>query len=236
MSVTFLSARTPDGSKEDVFQLVAQVNGAEAHREAGITQVVSTRRYVLRNKHWEKDAVMYVRFIARSGKDKKFEILRMENAEGLQKRVFVRILEGEVEAVRGNSEEDSEITPANYDFNLIGSESLQGRECLVVGLTPKRSTKYLIVGKAWLDPKEKAILRVEGRTARSISFWIGKPNVQHEFRKVEDLWLSASNRTVSDVKLMGRTELTIEYLDYKVSRTGSADIAQTLVHPTAAGK
>lgn len=231
MSATFLSARTPGSPGGDVFQLVAQVNEAEAHRQSSITEVVSTRRYVLRNKHWEKDAVMYARFVARNdGKDKHFEILRMENVEGLQKRVFVKLLEGEVEAARRNSEEDSDITPANYDFNLIGPEKLQGRECLVVGLTPKRNSKFLIVGKAWVDPKEKAVVRVEGRTARSVSFWIGKPDVHHEFRKVEDLWLSAGNQTVSDVKLLGRTELTVEYLDYKITRSDGTEIAQTLIN------
>ena len=35
----------------------------------------------------------------------------------------------------------------NYDFEVVGKEVWNGRECLVLELKPKRTSKYLIVGK-----------------------------------------------------------------------------------------
>lgn len=202
----------------NVLQVVQTVNEAASGREAGIAKMVSTRRYTLRNKRWQKDAVMHVRIVSEPGSAKRFEILALENAEGLQKKVFTKLLEAEVEASRSDSgEADSGITLANYDFTHMGREVINGRECLVLQLKPKRNSKYLLEGKAWIDPKERAILRVEGKTARSISFWIGKPHVVQEFRKVDDVWVAATNRSVSDVKFLGRTELQVEFVDYDIA-------------------
>jgi negative regulator of sigma E activity len=204
----------------DAVQLVAQVQEAESRRESAVHRIVSTRKYVLRNKRWDKDAVMHARVTWDTGAGKQFEVLEIENAEGLQKRVFQKLIEGEIEASRKSNENetDTAVTSKNYNFTLLGTEMLNERECLVVRLTPKRGSKYLIDGKAWIDPKEHAILRVEGRTAKSVSFWIGKPHIVQEFRKVGDVWVPASNRSASDVKLLGRTELSIDFVDYQVGR------------------
>ena len=139
-------------------------------------------------------------------------------AEGLQKKVFLKLLEAEVE---GSHESESALTPDNYDFEVVGKEVWNGRECLVLELKPKRNSKYLIVGKAWVDINENAIVRIDGKTARNVSFWIGKPQVTQEFRKVNDIWVSSANRSVSDVKLMGRTELVIDFVDYEIVRRRS---------------
>ena len=201
----------------DAIQLVAQVQEAESRRESDVHRLVSTRKYVLKNKRWEKDAIMHARVTWEAGTGKQFEVLKTENAEGLQKRVFEKLIEGEIEASRKSSQgSDTAVTSANYDFAMMGAEMLNGRECLVVHLKPKRGSKYLIDGKAWIDANENAIVRVEGRTSKSVSFWIGKPYIIQDFRKVGDVWVSASNRSTSDVKLLGRTELYVDFVNYQV--------------------
>ena len=197
--------------------ILSKVSAAEIRREAEVGKITSIRKYELKNKRWEKDAVMQVRITSQPNSKKQFEILSME-AEGLQKKVFLKLLEAEVE---GSHESESAVTPDNYDFEVVGKEVWNGRECLVLELKPKRSSKYLIVGKAWVDINENAIVRIDGKTARNVSFWIGKPQVTQEFRKVNDIWVSSANRSVSDVKLMGRTELVIDFVDYEIVRRRS---------------
>lgn len=207
-------------------QLVTQVQRAETQRESDVRQIVSTRRYVLKNKRWDQDAVMHVRVTSKAGVDKTFEIVSIENAQGLQKRVFQKLLDAEIEASRKVSHEaESAVTPDNYEFTELGTEMLRGRRCLVVQLTPKRSSKYLIQGKAWFDPEERALIRVEGRTAKSVSFWIGRPHIVQDFRKFNGMWLSSANRSFSDVKLIGRTELSVDFTDYNIERR-THEIAQ----------
>jgi hypothetical protein len=81
-------------SVEDGVQLMQRVNAAEEARESKITKVVSTRRYVLHNQRWEKDAIMRVRIVSQPGSEKRYEILGMETTEGLQKKIFEKILQG----------------------------------------------------------------------------------------------------------------------------------------------
>lgn len=206
-------------SNADVVQVVSRVSAAESERESDIGKVICTRRYTLRNKRWDKDGVMQVVITSdsRTGR-KEYQILSMQ-AEGLQKKVFLKVLEAEMDGSgRAGSEGDSSVTGSNYDFEFERMDTVNGKEYVVVKLKPKRSSKFLIAGTAWIDPKENAIVRVEGRTARSVSFWIGKPQIFQSFRKVDGVWVSATNRSVSDVKLLGETEMSVEFGDYKIVR------------------
>jgi hypothetical protein len=208
-------------SVEDGVQLMQRVNAAEEARESEVTKVVSTRRYVLHNQRWDKDAVMRVRIVSQPGSGKRYEILSMETTEGLQKKIFEKILQGEVEASRIRShQDDTRLTSANYDFVPLGSHSIEGRPCTLVALKPKRKTKYLIDGKACIDTKDNAVLRVEGKTARSVSFWIGSPHIVQSFRKVDGVWVSCTNRSTSDVRFLGSTRLTVTFEDYDIVRSG----------------
>lgn len=203
-----------------------RVNAAEDARESEITKVVSKRRYVLRNQRWDKDAVMRVRIVSEPGAAKQYEILSMENAEGLQKKVFEKILQAEVETSRIRSHEaDTRLSAANYDFEPIGSDTVDGRTCAVVALKPKRKTKYLIDGKACIDTKNAAVLRVEGKTARSVSFWIGTPQIVQTFKQVDGVWVAGTNRSTSNVRFLGTTELTVDFFEYNVVR-GNRQVAR----------
>lgn len=193
------------------------VQHAEDRRDATVQSLVSTRRYILKNKRWDKDAVLVVRMFSEPATGKHFEIVDAKNVEGLQKRALMKILEAEVEASRKASAAATAVTPQNYDFSVIGKETLDGRECVVLQLSAKSKSKLLLNGKAWVDAEEQAIVQIEGRTAANVSFWIGKPYVIQKFKKVDQVWLSAHNRSVSDVKFLGQTELTIEYLEYEVA-------------------
>ena len=203
----------------EAIQIVSRVSIAESERESDVGKVICTRKYTLRNKRWDKDGVMQVVITsdARTG-HKQYQILSMQ-AEGLQKKVFLKVLEAEMEGSRRDSTEgDTSVTTANYDFEFDHMDTTSGKEYVVVRLKPKRSSKFLIAGKAWIDPKENAIVRVEGHTARSVSFWIGKPQIFQSFRKVEGVWVSATNKSISDVKLLGQTEMSVEFGEYKIVR------------------
>jgi hypothetical protein len=226
-----LIGASAEALQAETLQVVNRVNAAESQRESDVRKVTCTRQYTLRNKRWEKDGVMKVSITADAKTGvKQYEILSMQ-AEGLQKKVFLKVLEAEIEGSRrGNSEGDSSVSSANYDFEFVGTEDVKGHEYVVVRLKPKRSSKFLIAGKAWIDPKENAIVRVEGETARSLSFWIGKPQITQCFRKENDVWVSSTNRSVSDVKLLGRTELSIDFSDYKIVRQAD-QVAHASVRP-----
>lgn len=194
--------------------LAAKVAAADKRRDANILEVRSVRQYRLHNPRWQKDATMTALVTTAANGRKRYEILEMQ-AEGMQKTVLKRILEGEVEV--SSAAEDGSLSPENYEFTTLGYESCGGRRCLAVQIKPRRKSKVLLEGKAWFDVDEAAPLRVEGRPSKSLGFWVGRPLISQEFRKVGDFWLSSKNTSSADVKIIGRTDLTVRYLDYSVT-------------------
>jgi hypothetical protein len=64
-----------------------------------------------------------------------------------------------------------------------------------------------------------AIVRIEGKAAKSPSFWIKSVHFVHTYQKSGSLWLPVSDRSVTDARILGSTELTIEYFDYAPNAT-----------------
>jgi outer membrane lipoprotein-sorting protein len=64
----------------------------------------------------------------------------------------------------------------NYDFALLGRETIDGHDCYVLQLRPKRQTVELINGKAWVDAHDFALRRIAGVTAKSPSLWLNLDN------------------------------------------------------------
>lgn len=214
-AVALTSPAAPPAPAPVGCDLAAKVAAADKRRDANILEVRSVRQYRLHNPRWEKDALMTALVTTAANGRKRYEILDMQG-EGMQKTVLKRILEGEVE-VSGSGAEDGSLSPENYEFTTLGYESCGGKRCLAVQIKPRRKSKVLLEGKAWFDVDEAAPLRVEGRPSKSLGFWVGRPLISQEFRKVGDFWLSSKNTSSADVKIIGKTDLTVRYLDYSVT-------------------
>jgi len=139
--------------------------------------------------------------------------------------VFGKLLDAEVQASRNPEADPTRIVPENYDFKLLGTQELNGRECYLVELKAKKKAKYLLNGKMWVDREDYAVVRLEGRPSANITFWVGKPYIEQNFAKYGGYWLASSNHSVSDSRLLGRTDLTIHYRNYEVNGTGVENIA-----------
>jgi hypothetical protein len=59
-------------------------------------------------------------------------------------------------------------------------------------------------------------VRIEGRPAKSPSFWIKSVRFVHTYHKNGSFWWPESDRSVSDVRIIGANTLTIDYFDYAV--------------------
>jgi hypothetical protein len=197
-----------------VEEIVDRLQRSDEAREAEVAEYTATRRYLLRNKRFGKDAEMVAKVQYRLGQGKTFTVISRD-ADGLPKRVFQKLIDGEMEAAK-KEERASDISAANYDFKLLGTEHRNGRHCYVLELQPKRKHKLLIHGRAWVDSKDFQLVRLEGRSAANLSFWTGKPYIEQDFRKVGDFWLSSRNHSVTNARFIGETELMIEYKDYQV--------------------
>ena len=183
----------------------------KAKRGQPTTEYTEIRRYVLRNAHFTRAAEMDVRVVRRADGALDFTIMRASGSE----QIFRRILEGEKAFNRLPAAERS-LEDANYEVRLRGTEKINGRNCYVLQLLPRRASKYLLQGHAWIDAETFGLVKLEGRPTASISFWVGKPRIVREFREHQGAWVASVSRTISSTRLLGISELCIEHTDHQV--------------------
>jgi hypothetical protein len=195
-------------------EVVAKMLAHESERQARLHGYTANRRYVLENRDRHKRAEMLVRMVSREDGSKQFEIISESGWGGARKHVFPRLLQAETEAARPDLRERCRITPENYTFEMAGSESIRNRPAYVISIEPKTPNKYLARGRIWVDAEEYAIVRVEGQPAKNPSFWFRSVHFAHDYDKSGPFWFPVLDHSVTDVRIFGATEMTIEYFDY----------------------
>ena len=195
-------------------EIVARMIAHDGERQAALHGYTGCRRYVLDNRNHHKRAEMLVRMICREDGSKQFDVISENGWGGAMKHVFPRLLDAEIEAARPDLRERSRITPENYTFEIAGTEDIRGRLAYVISIEPKTQNKYLARGRIWVDADEYAIVRIEGEPAKNPSFWFKSVHFVHEYDKNGRFWFPVSDRSVTDVRILGATEMRIEYFDY----------------------
>jgi negative regulator of sigma E activity len=194
--------------------VVANMMERDSQRQAALHGYTSNRRYVIENSRHHKRAEMLVAVTCLDNGSKQFQTVSATGWSVARSHVFPGLLEGEGEASRPDVREKSRISPDNYSFVLLGRDDINQRSAYVLSITPKAHNKYLVEGRIWVDAEDYAIARIEGKPAKNPSFWIKSVHFVHTYQKSGLFWLPVSDRSVSDARILGATELTIEYFDY----------------------
>jgi negative regulator of sigma E activity len=199
--------------------VVAQMMEHDYQRQTAFQGYTAARRYVLENARHHKRAEMLVKVKCLDNGSKQFQTVSETGWGIVRNHVFPKLLESESEASLPDVRERSRITPENYSFQMIGRDCLNQRPAYVIAIAPKTQNKYLVEGRIWVDLAEYAIVRIEGRPAKNPSFWIKSVHFVHTYQKSGMFWLPVADRSVTDTRILGATELTIEYFDYVPNST-----------------
>jgi len=195
--------------------VIAKLMENDGLRKAAFPGFTAMRRYTLVNPRHQKRAEMLVRMNWLVDGSKQFETVSASGWSVIRVHVFPRLLEGEIEASQANTQALSRISPENYKFDMDGTDVIDARRAYRVLITPKAKTKYLVQGRIWIDADDFAITRIEGKPAKSPSFWIKSVHFVHNYRKNGRFWLPSSDRSETDARIVGATETIIEYFDYE---------------------
>jgi hypothetical protein len=208
------AAQDPGKRLPSANDVVAKMMERDNQRQATFRGYTSARRYVLENERHHKRAEMLVTVNCSDNGSKRFETVSASGWGAARNHVFPRLLESESEASLPDVRERSRITPENYSFEMVGRDFVNQRPAYVMAITPKTSNKYLVEGKIWIDLDDYAIVRIEGKPAKNPSFWIKGVRFVHTYQQNGPFWLPVFDRSVTDARILGATELTIEYFDY----------------------
>jgi hypothetical protein len=164
------------------------------------------------------EMVVNVRYV--SPETKEFVIQSVAGSKLIIDKVFNKLLAAEKEALDVEMQRRSALNEENYRFALIGYEKGASGVNYVLKVEPRTKDRFLYRGQIWVDAEDFAVVRLEAEPAKNPSFWTGKAEIVQQYRKVSDFWLPASNHTVTDIRLGGHAELTIDYKDYEITDAG----------------
>jgi negative regulator of sigma E activity len=223
--VMALTARDSSQQLPTAGDVVAKMIERDNQRQMAFRGYTAARRYTLENPRHHKRAEMLVRVTCLDNGSKQFETISTTGWSAARHHVFPKLLESESEASLPGVRERSRITPENYSFEMVGKDYIDQRPAYVIAISPKTQNRYLVQGRIWIDVDEYAILRIEGKPAKSPSFWIKSVHFVHTYQKNGAFWFPASDRSVTDARILGATEVTIEYFDYSPNATTLSALA-----------
>ncbi len=198
---------------EDVVQRMMEMDRARA---ASMRAYMSDRLYIADNRRFSKHAEVGVEEWFAPPDQKVLRVVSEEGSPAVRRRVIDKLIEAELESVRTGNREQTHVTDDNYRFRLAGKEMLAGYSCYVLDVSPKVEKKYLMVGRIWVDETDFAIVRMEGRPAKSPSFWTRDVHFVRSYKKHGPFWLPATFESESKILLAGTSTLKIEYSNYRI--------------------
>jgi len=201
-------------------RIVKNLQERNAQRAAALDEFVGTRVYRMQYRGFpgDRDAEMVVNVTYHSP-NKQFVVVSQTGSQFVIDHVFKKLLEGEQEAASDENRHRTELSTENYDFSLDGYETTPDGGRYILDLRPKTRNKFLCRGKIWVDAKDFAVVQIEGEPGKNPSFLIKKTEIAHKYIKVNDFWLPAEDHTESIIRLGGRAVLSIEYRDYRITKS-----------------
>lgn len=162
-------------------------------------------------------AEMTVRTTYHHDYGKNYEVLSRSGSSLLYRFLLRPLLDAEKDINNPAKVDASLIISANYDMELkpAGPVLQDGRACWALEINPRRKAPNLIQGMLWVDAKDFTIVRLEGVTSKSPSFWAAPAHVMRQYVKVDGFPEATYARAESD-SFFGKAVVTIDYQHYQI--------------------
>jgi len=117
-------------------------------------------------------------------------------------------LEGEQDVIANGETARSSLALSNYRFqaNGIDDDGLAN-----VLLSPRRKERVLVAGMMALNTTDGALVRLQGRPAKSPSFWIRNVDIVRRYERINGNVVPVTLRTTAQVRFLGEATLHMTY-------------------------
>jgi uncharacterized protein YebE (UPF0316 family) len=179
------------------------VTPAEMTAESASNQAI--RVLVARSTKLNRIGWLEVSTTYRPGVGLTYTVLREGGDKRIRSRVLRQVLDTEVKM--STPPQSKRIAFSDDNYRIVGDAG--GR---TLRLAPRRNETALIDGTAQLDLRGR-LQQVEGRLAKSPSFWVRSVTIRRTYQAVGGHALPVRVESVADVKLAGRCEFSM-WIDY----------------------
>jgi hypothetical protein len=209
----------------DQAAVIRQIDAAVLSRVNRIAGYTVTEHYAVYKGQDESHSVadMIVKTTYRKETGKSYAVLSSSGSALVRRLGLDSILENERVINLPANVAQSWITSANYEMTLKPrTQTIDGRECLVLAVNPKRRAPNLIVGTLWVDSKDYTIVRLEGVASKAPSVFAGVTHMMRQYAMVDGFAMARHAHAESSTFLYGRIVVAIDYSAYEIEvRPGS---------------
>jgi hypothetical protein len=198
-------------------ELFSRLTARRQWQQEHISQLSVIRDYTVRNEKGKALAREVVLVEYRSPGTETFTTRSEEGSHYIRSHVFHRLMKFEANKVRTKTDRNSLINPENYTLEVVGRETVDSAECLVVRAVARREELDLFTGTIWINEQSFAIIKIAGELAKSPSFWIKHVRFTRKYLQAGEFWLPSTEQAVSLIRIFGRETLTIDYHDYSIN-------------------
>ncbi len=146
-----------------------------------------------------------------------FTPLAFQGDTFVKSNVMLRLLQAEVDHVTRRQLGQTAISQENYKFSLKAVDEVDGHNCYVFQVKPRKKRVGLFKGKAYIDSYTGTLRRAEGSIVKSPSWWIKKIEFVQDFDDVGNFILPVRLHSVNRVRVLGRTVVDIAHTNYRAT-------------------
>jgi hypothetical protein len=143
------------------------------------------------------------------------------------------VLNAERDATLPGRPRNAALTPDNYRFE---AGPVDGRGLVPLRVTPRRRDPALVNGTIVVTAADAGLVRIEGRMAKSPSFWTRSIDVVRDYAHRGGRAMLVEVRSLADVKIIGPTQFVMSYEYESVDGQPAYETAPPFPFPRAAGK
>ena len=216
------SAQT-ESTAPNVTTVVARMAQARAENRSRLRPYIVTRDYKLFGKGRSQTKAQVIADVSFVPPNSKQYAIEQANGTGLGERIVRRMLESETEVAKDYRSTD--FSPDNYDFRLVREEEVSEHHCYVIELLPKRKDENLLRGNIWVDATTYLLHRVDGRPAKSPSWWLRDVRIVLVYSNVEGMWLQTASESTAKVRILGQHTMESRDVNYEISELVAAGLS-----------
>ena len=156
--------------------------------------------------------------VYRKESGKSYTIVSHSGSDLIQHFVLNALLENEKQINLPANREGSWLTSANYEMKLKpgGVQRVNGRDCLLLAISPRRKAPYLLEGTVWVDARDYSLVQIQGSASKSPSMFSGATLMMRQYANVQGFAEATHARAVSSSFMFGQTVITIDYSNYSI--------------------
>jgi hypothetical protein len=198
LCVSHVRATAPNPAEHSIEQFLAQDDTQCAYRAARRLEAENGSR-----KGW-------IEAITEYSPEMGFRYaITAEGGSGyIRSRVLRAVLDGERDVIAQGETASSSLSPSNYTFQANGIDTNGLANVL---LTPRRKEHVLVSGMMVLNPADGGLVRLQGRLAKSPSFWVKDVDIVRTYQRIDGTVVPVALESKAQLRFLGEAALRMTY-------------------------